>query len=75
MTLKDEFSRSVGAQYATAEQWRNNSRKNRERGKAKNKTKQNKNIEYVTEDGSKICNKQVKAVMNNIAYIGAWNVR
>ena len=43
MTLKDEFSRSVGAQSATAEQWRNNSRKNRERGKAKNKTKQNKN--------------------------------
>ena len=74
MTLKDEFSRSVGAQYATAEQWRNNSRKNKEK-EAKQKTKQNKNIEYVTEDGSKICNKQVKAVMNNIAYIGAWNVR
>ena len=28
MTLKDEFSRSVGAQYATEEEWRNNSRKN-----------------------------------------------
>ena len=28
MTLKDEFSRSVGAQYATEDQWRNNSRKN-----------------------------------------------
>ena len=27
-TLKDEFPRSVGAQYATGEQWRNNSRKN-----------------------------------------------
>ena len=27
-TLKDELSRSVGAQYATADQWRNNSRKN-----------------------------------------------
>ena len=26
-TLKDEFSRSVGAQYATGDQWRNNSRK------------------------------------------------
>ena len=26
--LKDELSRSVGAQYATGEQWRNNSRKN-----------------------------------------------
>ena len=28
MTLNDEFSRSVGAQYATEEEWRNNSRKN-----------------------------------------------
>ena len=28
-TLKDELSRSVGAQYATGDQWRNNSRKNK----------------------------------------------
>ena len=28
MTLKDELPRSVGAQYATGEKWRNNSRKN-----------------------------------------------
>ena len=27
-TLKDELSRSIGVQYATADQWRNNSRKN-----------------------------------------------
>ena len=27
-TLKEELSRSVGAQYATGDQWRNNSRKN-----------------------------------------------
>ena len=27
-TLKDELSRSVGAQYATGEDWRNSSRKN-----------------------------------------------
>ena len=27
-TLKDEFPRLVGAQYATGGQWRNNSRKN-----------------------------------------------
>ena len=27
-TLKDELPRSVGAQYATGEEWRNNSRKN-----------------------------------------------
>ena len=29
-TLKDELPRSVGAQYATGDQWRNNSRKNKE---------------------------------------------
>ena len=28
MVLKDELPRSVGAQYATGERWRNNSRKN-----------------------------------------------
>ena len=30
-TLKDELPRSAGAQYATGDQWRNNSRKNEER--------------------------------------------
>ena len=29
-TLKDELPRSVGAQYATGEKWRNNTRKNEE---------------------------------------------
>ena len=29
-TLKDKLPRSVGAQYATGDQWRNNSRKNEE---------------------------------------------
>jgi len=29
-TLKDEHPRSVGAQYATGDQWRNNFRKNEE---------------------------------------------
>ena len=29
-TLKDELHRSVGAQYATGEEWRNNSRRNEE---------------------------------------------
>ena len=38
MTLKDEFSRSVGAQYATEEEWRNNSRKNEEMEPKKNNT-------------------------------------
>ena len=32
MTLKDELARLVGAQYATEEEWRNNSRKNEEMG-------------------------------------------
>ena len=31
-TLKDELPRSVGAQYVTGEEWRNNSRKNEEMG-------------------------------------------
>ena len=30
MTLREELPRSVGAQYATGEEWRNNSRKNEE---------------------------------------------
>ena len=30
MTLKDELPRSVGAQYATGEEWRDNSRRNEE---------------------------------------------
>ena len=30
MTLRDELPGSIGAQYATGEEWRNNSRKNKE---------------------------------------------
>ena len=30
MTLKDVLPRSISAQYATGEEWRNNSRKNEE---------------------------------------------
>ena len=33
--LKEEVSRSVGAQNITGDQWRNNSRKNRDGAKAK----------------------------------------
>ena len=37
--LREELPRSVGAQYATGDQWRNNSRKNEKDGtKAKNNT-------------------------------------
>ena len=49
-TLKDELPRSVGAQYATGEQWRNNSRKNEE-----TEPKQNQHpVVDVTGDGSKV---------------------
>ena len=49
-TLKDELPRSVGAQYATGNQWRNNSRKNE---KMEPKQKQNPAVD-VTGDGSKV---------------------
>ena len=49
-TLKDELPRSVGAQYATGEEWRNNFRKNEEMGP---KQKQCPVVD-VTGDGSKI---------------------
>ena len=38
MTLKDELPRWVGAQYATREQWRKNSGKNKEMEPSKNNT-------------------------------------
>ena len=50
MTLKDELPRSVGAQYATREEWRNNSRKNE---KMEPKQKQHPVVD-VTGDGSKV---------------------
>ena len=37
-TLKAELPRSVGAQYATGDQWRNNSRKNEEMEQKQNNT-------------------------------------
>ena len=46
--LKDELTRLVGAQYATRDQWRNNSRKNEE-------PKQNQHpVADVTSDGSRV---------------------
>ena len=49
-TLKEELPRSVGAQYATGDQWRNNSRKNEE---MEPKQKQHPTVD-VTGDRSKI---------------------
>ena len=65
MALKDEHPRFVGAQYATADQWRNNSRKNEE---TEPKQKQHAVVD-VTGDGSKVqCYKAQYC-------IGTWNVR
>ena len=50
MTLGNELSRLVGAQYATGDQWRNNSRKNEE---AEAKQKQHSVVD-VTGDRSKV---------------------
>ena len=49
-TLKDELPRSVGAQYATGKEWRNNSRKNEE---IESKQKRCPGVN-VTGDGSKV---------------------
>ena len=63
--LKDELPRSVGAQYATGDQWRNNSRKNEE---MEPKQKQHP-VDDVTGDERKVqcCKEQY--------CIGTWNVR
>ena len=64
-TMKKELSRSVGAQYANGDQWRNNSRKSEE---MEPKQKQHRVMD-VTGDGSKVqcCKEQY--------CIGTWNVR
>ena len=49
-TLKNELPRSLGAQYATGDQWRTNSRKNEE---TEPKQKQYLVVD-VTGDGSKV---------------------
>ena len=65
MTLKDELPRLLGAQYATGEEWRNNSRKNEE---TEPKQKQHPFVD-VTGDGSQVrcCKEQY--------CIGTCNVR
>ena len=49
-TPKDKLPRSVGAQYTTGDQWRNNSRKNKE---TELKQKQHPVVD-VTGDGNKV---------------------
>ena len=64
MILKDEFPRSVGAQYATGEDWRNNSRNNED---TEPKWKQCP-VVNVTGDGSKIqcCKEQYCTLHGNL---------
>ena len=64
-TLKDELPRLVGAQYATGDQWRNNSRKNED---MEPKQKHHPVVDG-TGDRSKVrcCKEQYR--------IGTWNVR
>ena len=63
--LKEKLPRSVGAQYATGDQWRNNSRKNEE---TEPKHKQHPVVD-VTGDRSKVqCRKEQYCT-------GTWNVR
>ena len=64
-TLKDELTRSVGAKYATGDQWRNNSRKN----EGMEPKQQQDPVVDGTGDGSKVrcCEEQY--------CIGTWNVR
>ena len=64
-TLKDEFLRSVGAQYATGDQWRNYSRKNEG---MEPKQKQHPDVD-VTADRSKVWYYKEQYC------IGTWNVR
>ena len=64
MKLKGELSRSVGAQYATGDQWGNNSRKKEETESMKEQP-----VMDVTGDKSKVrcCKEQY--------FIATWNVR
>ena len=64
-TLEDELPKLVGAQYATGDHWRNNSRKNEE---TEPKQKQHPLVD-VTSDRSKVqcCKEQY--------CLGTWNVR
>ena len=63
-TLKHELPRSVGAQYVTGDQWRNDSRKNEE---MQPEQKQH-TVEDVTGDGSKV------QWYKEQYCIGTWNV-
>ena len=64
-TVKDELPRSVGAPYATGEEWKSNSRKNEET----EPKRKHRPVVDVTGDGSKVrcCKEQYS--------VGTWNFR
>ena len=63
--LKEELPRSVGAQYATGDQWRNNSRKN----EGMEPTQKQYPVVDVTADRTKVC------CCKEQYCIGTWDVR
>ena len=63
--LKEEHPRSVGAQYATGDQWRNNSRKNE---RMEPKQKQHPGVDVTGDRCNAQCCKEKYC-------IGTWNVR
>ena len=63
--MKDELPRSVGAQYATRDQWRNNSRNNEE---SETKQKQHPVVDVTGDESEVQCCKEQYC-------IGTWNVR
>ena len=64
-TLKDELPRSVGAQYTTGDQWRNNSRKNEG---MEPKQKQHPVVDEIGDRSKVQCCKEQYCT-------GTWNVR
>ena len=76
--LKEELPRSVGAQYATGDQWRNNSRKN----KGMEPEQKQYPVVDVTSDRSKVrcckeqyCNKNLECQVHESRQIGSGQTR
>ena len=66
--LKEELPRSVGVQYATGDQWRNNSRNNSRKNERMNPKQKQYPVVDMTGDGSKVqCYKEQYCR-------GTWNV-
>ena len=68
-TLKDELPRSEGAQYATGDHWRNNSRKNVRWSQSKNNTQLWMGLVIKAKSDA------VRPILQDQYCIGTWNVR